>query len=385
MCLPARGCIETSSRISRRVHRFMVQAVWPFGGLSSPSRSSLGNISRGGRRPPAPLELGVPWTFPRPRRLMTGAIGLGMWGTTRRTARTWGKGRRRDHPRHPSPYLIIHDDPRVQSGQALAPSSPLIIDCPIVPRRHLPPSTNARTLVPLRSERRSDSATVNHPSSTQDWPCLLREGISQRSSQDAFQVVLEGPLPANLGQEEDKGRRVDAEGVALPNLPCHHPLLPLGLLLRPARHPEQAFPEYPQHQQGSILGPPGRLLWVRSDCPPSPHSWRPVYCSRHQSPLTVREPISAYPLASLGHAAWILRHYSYRAVFIWGLFLYGLGALLAIPAILHRSFAGFCICIFIIGNGLGSLETAANPYITGRLYAALGIPPPVNRQHGARR
>ncbi|KXX74079.1 L-fucose-proton symporter [Madurella mycetomatis] len=72
----------------------------------------------------------------------------------------------------------------------------------------------------------------------------------------------------------------------------------------------------------------------------------------------------AYPLASLGHAAWILRHFGYRAVFIWGLFLYGLGGLLAIPAIINHSFAGFCICIFIIGNGLGSLETAANPYIT---------------------
>ncbi|KAH8885330.1 MFS general substrate transporter [Thozetella sp. PMI_491] len=72
----------------------------------------------------------------------------------------------------------------------------------------------------------------------------------------------------------------------------------------------------------------------------------------------------AYPLASLGHAAWILRHFGYRAVFIWGLFLYGLGALFAIPAIINHSFAGFCICIFIIGNGLGSLETAANPYIT---------------------
>ncbi|KAK4145151.1 major facilitator superfamily domain-containing protein [Dichotomopilus funicola] len=72
----------------------------------------------------------------------------------------------------------------------------------------------------------------------------------------------------------------------------------------------------------------------------------------------------AYPLASLGHAAWILRHFGYRAVFIWGLFLYGLGALLAIPAIISRSFGGFCACIFIIGNGLGSLETAANPYIT---------------------
>ncbi|KAK3299532.1 major facilitator superfamily domain-containing protein [Chaetomium fimeti] len=70
------------------------------------------------------------------------------------------------------------------------------------------------------------------------------------------------------------------------------------------------------------------------------------------------------PLASLGHAAWILRHFGYRAVFIWGLFLYGLGALLAIPAIIGRSFGGFCVCIFIIGNGLGSLETAANPYIT---------------------
>lgn len=44
----------------------------------------------------------------------------------------------------------------------------------------------------------------------------------------------------------------------------------------------------------------------------------------------------------------------------------GLGALLAIPAIKAHSFGGFCACIFIIGNGLGSLETAASPYITGR-------------------
>ncbi|KXJ96345.1 major facilitator superfamily domain-containing protein [Microdochium bolleyi] len=72
----------------------------------------------------------------------------------------------------------------------------------------------------------------------------------------------------------------------------------------------------------------------------------------------------AYPLASLGHAAWILRHYGYRATFIWGLVLYCIGALVAWPSIEHHSFAGFCLAIFIIGNGLGSLETAANPYIT---------------------
>ncbi|KAH7247262.1 major facilitator superfamily domain-containing protein [Fusarium redolens] len=72
----------------------------------------------------------------------------------------------------------------------------------------------------------------------------------------------------------------------------------------------------------------------------------------------------AYPLASLGHAAWILRHYSYKAVFIWGLSLYAIGALIAIPCIKAKSFGGFCAAIFIIGNGLGSLETAANPFIT---------------------
>lgn len=73
---------------------------------------------------------------------------------------------------------------------------------------------------------------------------------------------------------------------------------------------------------------------------------------------------SAYPLASLGHAAWILRHWGYKATFVWGLFLYGLGSIIAIPCIKAESFGGFCAAIFIIGNGLGSLETAANPYIT---------------------
>lgn len=51
-------------------------------------------------------------------------------------------------------------------------------------------------------------------------------------------------------------------------------------------------------------------------------------------------------------------------MFIWGLVLYGVGSLIAWPCILHRSFGGFCAAIFIIGNGLGSLETAANPYLT---------------------
>jgi len=71
----------------------------------------------------------------------------------------------------------------------------------------------------------------------------------------------------------------------------------------------------------------------------------------------------AYPLASLGHANWILRHWGYKACFIWGLTLYGIGALLAWPCLVYRSFGGFCAATFVIGNGLGSLETAANPYL----------------------
>ncbi|KAL1605916.1 hypothetical protein SLS59_003037 [Nothophoma quercina] len=71
----------------------------------------------------------------------------------------------------------------------------------------------------------------------------------------------------------------------------------------------------------------------------------------------------AYPLASLGHANWLLRHWGYKTVFIWGLFLYGTGALLTWPCLVYRSFGGFCAATFVIGNGLGSLETAANPYL----------------------
>lgn len=75
---------------------------------------------------------------------------------------------------------------------------------------------------------------------------------------------------------------------------------------------------------------------------------------------------SAYPLASLGYANWILRNYGYKTVFIFGLCLYGIGALCMWPAGLNQSFGGFCGATFVIGSGLGSLETAANPYLTGK-------------------
>ncbi|TWU74841.1 hypothetical protein ED733_001108 [Metarhizium rileyi] len=59
-----------------------------------------------------------------------------------------------------------------------------------------------------------------------------------------------------------------------------------------------------------------------------------------------------------------MRCLGYRAVFIWGLFLYGAGALVAIPAIKLHSFEAFCVCVFTMGSGLGAIETAASPYVT---------------------
>ncbi|KAK3672257.1 hypothetical protein LTR78_007797 [Recurvomyces mirabilis] len=94
------------------------------------------------------------------------------------------------------------------------------------------------------------------------------------------------------------------------------------------------------------------------------HFQNTLHITRARSSGLQAAYFGAYPLAFLGHANWILRHYGFKAVFIWGLCLYGIGALIAWPCILHRSFGGFCAAIFIIGNGLGSLETAANPYIT---------------------
>ena len=46
----------------------------------------------------------------------------------------------------------------------------------------------------------------------------------------------------------------------LPSLPRHLPLLSLGLLVRPLRCPQQAFPDCPRYHQASIYRPSSCLL-----------------------------------------------------------------------------------------------------------------------------
>ncbi|RDW79424.1 putative L-fucose permease [Coleophoma cylindrospora] len=72
----------------------------------------------------------------------------------------------------------------------------------------------------------------------------------------------------------------------------------------------------------------------------------------------------AYFIGPLTYSGWIVRRFGYRWAFIFGLCVYGVGALMFWPSGVKRSFPGFCGSMFIVGSGLSTLETAANPFIS---------------------
>ncbi|KAF2255012.1 putative L-fucose-proton symporter [Trematosphaeria pertusa] len=71
----------------------------------------------------------------------------------------------------------------------------------------------------------------------------------------------------------------------------------------------------------------------------------------------------AYFIGPLTYSGWIVRKFGYRWTFITGLTIYGIGALLFWPSGMKRSFGGFCGSMFVVGSGLSTLETSANPFI----------------------
>ena len=62
-------------------------------------------------------------------------------------------------------------------------------------------------------------------------------------------------------------------------------------------------------------------------------------------------------------AGWFMHKFGYKKGILFGLFLYGLGALLFIPAASTRSYIFFLVALFIIASGATFLETVANPYM----------------------
>ncbi|HRO84251.1 MAG TPA: sugar MFS transporter [Niabella sp.] len=63
-------------------------------------------------------------------------------------------------------------------------------------------------------------------------------------------------------------------------------------------------------------------------------------------------------------AGLFMKKYGYKKGIIFGLIIFASGALLAAGTATFESFILFLICLLIIGAGLATLETAANPYTT---------------------
>lgn len=63
-------------------------------------------------------------------------------------------------------------------------------------------------------------------------------------------------------------------------------------------------------------------------------------------------------------AGWMMHKYGYKNAILVGLLLYGLGALLFIPAAGTRDYSVFLAGLFVMAGGATFLETVANPYIT---------------------
>jgi MFS transporter, FHS family, L-fucose permease len=63
-------------------------------------------------------------------------------------------------------------------------------------------------------------------------------------------------------------------------------------------------------------------------------------------------------------AGWFMHKYGYKKGILFGLLLYGAGALLFLPAASTRSYGFFLGALFIIASGATFLETVANPYMT---------------------
>src|ERR1700746_639165 len=90
--------------------------------------------------------------------------------------------------------------------------------------------------------------------------------------------------------------------------------------------------------------------------------------SRFQAGLVQSAFYMGYFLLAMP-AALVMRKAGYKAGFIIGLLLFGMGAFLFWPAALVGRYAFFLCALFVIASGLSFLETASNPFI-----AQLGDP-----------
>ncbi|RDW92387.1 hypothetical protein BP5796_01781 [Coleophoma crateriformis] len=90
----------------------------------------------------------------------------------------------------------------------------------------------------------------------------------------------------------------------------------------------------------------------------------------------------AYLCGPLTVGQWVLRRGGFKATFMTGLSIYGVGTLMFWPSAVLISYPGFVLSTFVVGFGLSVTETAANPFLAlcgheryseSRLLAAQGV------------
>jgi FHS family L-fucose permease-like MFS transporter len=92
-----------------------------------------------------------------------------------------------------------------------------------------------------------------------------------------------------------------------------------------------------------------------------PHLKKACELNNRQSTLVDTSIFFAYFLMAIP-AGMFLKRWGYKTGIITGLILFAAGAFLFVPAANARSYELFLFALFVIGCGLGMLETAANPY-----------------------
>lgn len=79
----------------------------------------------------------------------------------------------------------------------------------------------------------------------------------------------------------------------------------------------------------------------------------------------------AYFLCPPTISGFILRKWGFRVTFMTGLCILAVGCLLMWPSGVYSSFGGFCGSMFVVGAGLSTLETAADPFVGAHMFGIL--------------
>lgn len=95
----------------------------------------------------------------------------------------------------------------------------------------------------------------------------------------------------------------------------------------------------------------------------NPHFQKSLHITPSMSSGLSAAYFGAYLLCPPTFAGWILRHFGFRVTFMCGLAVLSIGCLLMWPSGIKHSFGSFCGSMFVVGMGLSTLETAADPYL----------------------